>query len=123
MKKTYREVIRDIKKGEVWENERIKIYIDDNNKLRIIFKNVSTDGCIGIMIDLDDIFTLQRKEYDFIEAWKAYKEGKEIESLESGTKFKKIDDMNKYYMEGLKFWQMCSSMEINDISNKWYIND
>lgn len=123
MKKTYREVIRDIKKGEVWENKRIKIYIDDNDKLRIIFKNVIKDDYVGIIIDLNDMFTLKRKEYDFIEAWEAYKEGKEIESLESGYRLKLIDNKDMYYSEINNKWINEDSIDFDEINSKWYIND
>ena len=75
IEKTFREVIADIKEEEVWENElmlikKINSYIYIENKNGWI-------ECKCITIREDLIFTLQRKEYTFEEAFKAFEEGKE----------------------------------------------
>lgn len=122
MEKTFREVIRDIKEGEVWECTRKDARI----------KRIRLDGILvfdyGHLITEDrsairstDKFKLQRKEYTFEEAFKAYEEGKEIESCEK-VSYKKIDE-NSYLMNGVKYDSEDTMLSINEIRGKWYIND
>ena len=121
MEKTFREVIADIKEGEVWENElmlikKINSYIYIENKNGWI-------ECKCITIREDLIFTLQRKEYTFEEAFKAYEEGKEIESCENGYKYLQ----NTFTYPGNEQWLCFRNSEqmftTDAIRGKWYIND
>lgn len=122
MTKTYREVIKDIKKGERWIGEYFAIYMKMNGTLCIYFHKTSKN-CGGIVIEESDMFTLQRQEYDFIEAWKAYKEGKEIKSLESGDKLKLIDGKDMFFWTYENEWEEIKSIQYDEINGKWYIND
>ena len=90
MEKTFREVIADIKKGEVWECLGIKITKDSDSIQMLGF------GKNTIFMDSSRIFNLQRKEYTFEEAFKAYEEGKEIESCYSQYKYKKEGGLDLY---------------------------
>lgn len=112
MEKTFREVIADIKEGETWESRILKIFIEYGCvKIHFNDENIRIkDDYIGIRINEKDKFKLQRKEYTFEEAFKAYEEGKEIESCNQGRKYKKGTEQFE-------------NMLISDIQGKWYINN
>lgn len=102
MEKTFREVIADIKEGEIWEGgnpSKIRIRCSPQG---IEISGLDNWGYIGKNV----IFKLQRKEYTFEEAFKAYEEGKEIESC--SFRYKKINDeilyinIEKGYKDTLK---------------------
>lgn len=116
MKKTFREVIATIKEGEVWVNEVSPIS----------FIRLREDGVLDFNenegVNLYNTYTLQRKEYTFEEAFKAYEEGKEIESRYNQYKYKKIDGVDAYSKTGNDLYK-ADSFGINEISGKWYINN
>lgn len=103
MEKTFREVIADIKEGEVWECGHILITKSNDG---IELKGMSS--CSSYFTDDNKIFKLQRKQYTFEEAFKAYEEGKEIQSISSDKIYQKERDY------------LFASYEI---SKKWYINN
>ena len=123
MEKTFREVIKDIKEGEVWENENRKITINDLGEIFI------EDKITGLRSFNPKVkYKLQRREYTFEEAFKAYEEGKEIESIRTKVKFKKKDDAQLFYkFEHMKKWAIMDedteTFSIDAIRDKWYIND
>ena len=125
MEKTFREVIADIKEGEVWESENTLTQIYTRNDVLIIdFKEEVTTEIVKIPADAK--FRLKRKEYSFNEAFKAYEEGKEIESKHSKYKYKKIDNEDHVYIKETDYWLKRIEDEIisfNEIRGKWYIND
>lgn len=100
--KTFREVIADIKEGEVWVNEIAPIN----------FIRLREDGVLDFNknegINLNVKYKLQRKGYTFEEAFKAYEEGKEIQSASTDKIYHKEKDF------------LFASYEI---SKKWYINN
>lgn len=105
--KTFREVIADIKKGEVWESEEKIISLMNTNDVVITLKN--RDRRINLMGFVSStLYHLQRKEYTFEEAFKAYEEGKEIQSASTDKIYHKEKDF------------LFASYEI---SKKWYINN
>lgn len=124
MEKTFKEVIADIKEGEVWESHCKRIICNQFGDLKI--ENISKEG-FGpyILVNPNNTFKLKRKEYTFEEAFKAYEEGKEIESCK--YRYKKINDeilyinLEKGYKDTLKEVQMFFTLE--EIKGKWYIND
>lgn len=83
---TFKEVIANIKDGEVWvctrENARVKEIKkngEGNNSVTgFVFGQTLVDT--KAFIQGTDTFKLKRKKYSFTEAFKAYEEGKEIES-------------------------------------------
>lgn len=75
MEKTFREVIADIKEGEVWELDQFEIECYKTGT--IVIRSTLTGKVFGF--EKKDRFKLQRKQYTFEEAFKAYEEGKEIE--------------------------------------------
>ena len=126
--RTFKEVIANIKEGEVWENNKMnlvikliegRIYIGDRYENEVV-------GFIGQYIPLTLKFELQRKKYSFEEAFKAYEEGKEIESCE-GCKFKRCDKdvvlIIDFAGDKIKRSSCEELFSIKEIRGKWYIND
>lgn len=64
-------------------------------------------------------FRIIKKEYTFEEAFKAYEEGKEIESCYSGVTYKLQHGGSDCFGGG----QKTSTIAFNEIRGKWYIND
>ena len=124
MKKTFREVMTDIKEREVWICETLnrKIIKGDDGVIEIRKLNDKTFDNISALIFNDEIYELQRQQYSFKEAFKAYEEGKEVESCYSQYKYKKINGVDLYS----KFENVlcdADSFGINEIRGKWYINN
>lgn len=112
--KTFREVIADIKEGEVWECGHILITKSNDG---IELKGMSSYS--SYFTDDNKIFKLQRKEYTFEEAFKAYEDGKEIESCYSGDKYMIQHGGSDCYADGSK----TGTIGFNEIRGKWYINN
>ncbi|MGG7144919.1 hypothetical protein ACQPVP_15870 [Clostridium nigeriense] len=108
MEKSFREVIADIKPGEVWKLNQFEIKCHKTTGT-IVIRSTATGKVFGF--EKKDRFKLQRKEYTFAEAFKAYEEGKGIESCK-GIYYKK--DYETEYDE---------SISMDEIRGKWYIND
>ncbi|WP_283695771.1 hypothetical protein [Clostridium perfringens] len=70
---TFKEVIANIKEGEIWESEEYKIIYFDNTI------GIQSKGKIeyGVYPKTDSKFRLQRKSYTFQEVFKFYEEGKQ----------------------------------------------
>lgn len=116
---TFREVIANIKEGEVWErvdgeyisnrielkNGQLKQYNFWNGKMSFTLKEA------GVIFD-KTLYKLKRPQYTFQEAFKAFEEGKEIESCESGDIYNTTEEDVEYKL----FYGY-------EIQGKWYIND
>lgn len=121
---TFTEVIANIKEDEVWESYYVAIY-KKNGGISISFKegksySMHTFSC-------STKYKLQRKEYTFQEAFKAYEEGKEIEYC-NGTKYKKIDNEDHYKGEyDVRFCSKSCEYDywfgFDEVRGAWYIND
>ena len=116
---TFKEVISQIKEGEVWESkyQRIEI-IDKYIKISSIdfdeYDLEETTFAKGyIVVKQDSLFRLQRKEYTFEEAFKSYEEGKEIESCVNGECYLKERDEHNSYKD----------FSFSQIRGKWHINN
>ena len=131
---TFREVIANIKDGEVWQSNRNSSRVRNIKIIRSVVGDPMIEFDFGgnyeyssYAIKLEDTFTLQRKVYTFQEAFKSYEEGKEIESLVEGQKFKKIG-AGDYYFDFDKEqyihleWDR-DIFSITCIRGEWYIND
>lgn len=120
MEKTFREVIADIKEGEVWEcrSKYIQRFADGIQ----IYHKEKGKSTPSMLMRNNDKFKLQRKEYTFEEAFKAYEEGKEIESCYSQYKYKKEGGLD-LYSETENEWYGEDNFEIDEIRGKWYINN
>ncbi|GAA0817549.1 hypothetical protein [Clostridium tertium] len=114
---TFKEVIENIKEGEVWEST-VKTVSLINGAINIERKNeIET---YYIYIKESELFKLQRKEYTFQEAFKAYEEGKEIESCYTATKFCENEYLeNNVYAD----WKLGVRFKVDEIKGKWYINE
>ena len=125
IEKTFREVIATIKEGEIWENEIYSISKDaDGLSIKRLDKYIQKDIKDTPYMHLYDktLFELQRKQYTFEEAFKAYEEGKEIESCYSQYKYKKEGGLD-LYSKTENEWYGEDSFEIDEIRGKWYINN
>lgn len=124
---TFKEVIANIKEGEVWENpkNRIKrIFINEIGNIHLE-GNETFSINYSTCVKSDSLYTLQRKEYTFEEAFKAYEEGKEIESC-AGMRYKKINSVDKYFSTHSNEWVKAHNdilFNMIEIRNEWYIND
>lgn len=120
MRKTFKEVIADIKEGEVWKtiynNWDIKS-VELKNGFLIIKRG--NDGSLYIHERCE--FTLQRKKVSFTEAFKAYEEGKVIESCVNNYKIK-IGSFS-YDGEWLNLRNSERIFTVDMVKGEWYIND
>ena len=126
IEKTFKEVIADIKEGEVWESKIGKKVYLKGDKLFIDFNHEVTIS--GAMLPLNEALTLQKKQYTFEEAFKAFEEGKEIESLASEIKYRRFDKKVSLFAggENKNFSGINNDnaiFSINEIRSKWYINN
>ena len=120
--KTFKEVIRDIEKGETW------VTVENGYRL----KSISCGEDRGILefnysnetrtfnVDVNQEFVLDRKSYDFDEVYIDLLNGRIIES-ESGNKFI-MKDRKIYKLEGIHE-VLCSNIECTDILGEWYLFD
>ena len=123
--KTFKEVVRDIKRGETW------VTVENGHRL----KSISCGEDRGILefnysnetrtfnIDVNQEFVLDRKLYDFDEAYIELLNGRVIES-ESGNIFFMNDGKICKAEEGsdILFPKIeCPNIECTDILGKWYV--
>lgn len=129
--KTFREVIATIKEGEVWESVQDCFQLKEisctegmiNFRLEGVFiEKTDKSNVVDTGVGRGQTFKLQRKEYSFEEAFKAYEEGKKIESCYSQYKYKKEERLD-LYSKTEDEWYGKDSFEIDEIRDKWYIND
>lgn len=129
MEKTFQEVIRDIKEGEVWVQTKEncvtrKISCVQGEIILGLSQYRSSFGTLGS-------YSLQRKKVTFQEAFAAYEEGKEIQSVSTGLKCKKrrlpYDTKVKdyCYYDDIIFTQLkeLKAFGIKEIRGSWYINE
>ena len=104
---TFREVIANIKEGEVWENDTERI-------IGLSFGRIEIEWLKGDrnIINLNLGYTIKRPQYTFQEAFEAFEKGKEIKSCESGY----IYNTTEEGVEDRLFYGY-------EIQGKWYIND
>lgn len=121
---TFKEVIANIKEGEVWESD--VSYISKRKGVVDIWDNKPSKTVKSILDDA--LFILQRKQYSFEEAFKSFEKGREIESCESKLKYKIYEDEfiritnstdDKKWLRG----NDDRNFTVSEIQNKWYIND
>ncbi|MGU8921404.1 hypothetical protein ACV3UV_11905 [Clostridium perfringens] len=121
---TFRKVITNIKEGETWESEN---YIIKCSHKVISIETKNGEIFNGIAFCDAVLFTLQRKQYSFEEAFKSLKDGKEIESVVSGRGFKTRNSVSKYVLNNREIVDKVNDefrlFSYNEIRNKWYIND
>lgn len=118
---TFTEVIATIKEGQIWESDYVTIY-KKNGGISISFKKGKAYGMHTFSCRTK--YKLKRKEYTFQEVFKAYEEGKEIESDFNCYKYKKINgkDMRLKYMEE-EWEENFGGFDMLEIRGAWYIND
>ena len=118
--KTFKEVIRDIKKGETWvtTDKKYKLksitWEEDSRGLEFNY----SDSSKVFSIDPNQEFVLDRKLYSFDKAYIELLNGCVIES-ESGNIFI-MKDEKIYKIERTDMF-ICSNIGSTDILGKWYI--
>lgn len=121
---TFKEVVAKIKEGETWESTN---YIIKCSHRVISIETKNGEVFNGIAFCDAILFTLQRKQYSFEEAFKSLKDGKEIESVVSGRGFKTRNSVSKYVLNNREIVDKVNDefrlFSYNEIRNKWYIND
>lgn len=125
--KTFREVIADIKEGEVWESHCKKIigFKDGDFEIR---DNAGHKFGNAVLIRNANKYRLKRKEYTFEEAYKKAKEGAEIQSLASNIKYKKYDENTMMFKDkDMDDFAGISNdnaiFSVDEIQGKWFINN
>ena len=125
--KTFKEVIRDIKKGETW------VTMDKKYKLKSITWGEDSKGLEFNYSDLNRVFNidpnqefvLDRKSYDFDEAYVELLNGNVIESefgnmfIMKNEKIYKVEEVGEFLCANTE----CSNIECTDILGRWYIFD
>lgn len=127
MEKTFREVIRDIKLGEVWVSMYKRILCFDG-EIRIEKNDKMTKDVTEFVFNDYSKYKLAHKEYSFSEAWNAMYEGKTIQSKVSKIRFKKIinNERDIYvipYEDDDKRVYTMDCLAVREINNPWYILD
>ncbi|MDU4051205.1 MAG: hypothetical protein E7H33_09835 [Clostridium perfringens] len=126
---TFKEVIANIKEGEVWEVVKEQYGIRKvwmlHGDLRI---ENNTDKAITC-IDGNGKFKLQRQRHTFQEAFESFKQGKEIESC-SGTIYRLNKATEEVHIIETQYENRTTIycfgdvlFRCDEIQGKWYIND
>ena len=123
--KTFKEVVRDIKKGETW------VTMDKKYKLKSITWEKDSrglefnysDSIRNFFIDPNQEFVLDRKLYSFDKAYIELLNGRVIES-ESGNiffmkdgKMYKVEETSDILFADIE----CFNIKSTDILGKWYV--
>lgn len=126
--KTFQEVIATIKEREIWVCEKFnrKIIKADDGIIEIRKINNETFDHISALLFSDEKYKLQRKEFTFEEAFKAYEDGIKVESVFSGISYEKansvsLDIVGEYSVTLENEKELMFS--IGEIRGKWYINN
>lgn len=117
--KTFKEVIRDIKEGEVWESYAKTIKLYKNGAIEIIEKGGRRQSCFSF--NDSNKFNLRRLKVSFTEALESFKKGKEIESVYGKNKYRQ-SEMNMFVNE--EYFESCRPcISMNELTEEWYINN
>jgi len=130
MEKTVLEIINDGYTGKKYIHEcGTVVYVDCENTLRFDYRKSNrkpSSDAIGSRIVLDMKLKEYRKEYTFVEAFKAFEEGKEVENCEE-CRFKLIDKDNTliidYAGDEMEYSNKTELFSVKEIRGKWYINE
>ncbi len=115
LKLSFQEVIARIKENEIWTDGVKYIKLTSKGKIEMNFDT----------IDLNSKFKLKRQTYNFAEAYKKFKEGFVVESLETKLMFKKENNINYFKDINENEWKIFiySVFNEDEIDGKWYIYD
>lgn len=122
---TFKEIIANIKEGEVWENKKnrvVRIYINEEGNITLEGDDYGFSINYSTCVDPNSIYKLKRKEYTFEEALKICQNDEKKTMESSITRY-----VYKIYKKGffcfdsdLKCW-VCSQINYEEVVNKWYI--
>ena len=121
-KKSFIEVVRDIKQGEVWATrDTLDIETISLSVLgQLVITRRGSKSELFIPTN-EKIFTLRKQVYTFNEAWKALQEGKEIQSVRSQLIFKKHRGIYQVEHLGVRVEEECLMIDTRDMEEGWYI--
>lgn len=126
---TFREVIANIKEGEVWEVTKETYSIRKVWMLHGDLRIENNTGRTITCIDTDVKFKLQRQQYTFQEAFESFEEGKEIESC-GGTIYRLDKATEEVHIIETQYENRTSIycfedvlFRCDEIQGKWYINN
>ena len=123
--KTFKEVIRDIKKGETWvttdKKYKLKSITWEEDSRGLAFNY--SDSTRNFFIDPNQEFVLDRKLYSFDKAYIELLNGRVIESESGNIFFMKDGKMYKVEEESdILFADIeCFNIKSTDILGKWYV--
>lgn len=127
--KNFREVIRDIKEGEIWENEKCEIFIDKENDGVSIKKKEGHFYCEEICISNKNKFKLKQQPVTFEEVLNSDKMCKvEHELIDKNEIYSKMDGFTRdgYTLITNLFKSMSDHLyteEFREVikNGKWYL--
>ena len=99
---TFKEVVANIKQGEVWESIYTKILLDKFGDIEVVWEDERIRKQYAFAKDTK--YKLKREKVNFQEAFKSYEEGKEIESARTSTKYKEEKGLMMFYSCIYKRW-------------------
>ena len=121
MKKTFVEVIKEIKIGEIWEND-FKLITRDELGITVMSKG--TVATRRMIFNEGIFYKLKNNTVSFEEAFKAYENGKTIKSLiGEKTEYKKIEKYDLWFNETNNTWNNNYDFDIEEIRGEWEIVD
>jgi len=121
MELLFKDLVSRIKTNEVWEDENFTIELVMGD-IEIRHKEGFED-CAAICINPNGIFKLRRNEYTFNAAFEAYKEGKEIESIKSGYRYQIRGGIDCFHGIAADCWYQGTQFSVDEIREKWHINN
>lgn len=126
MSKTFQEVMKDIKPGEIWECTDKDVYAIKSVEMcgeKII---ITQDHRVDTRLVIHEDARFERKEITFSEAFELYQKGKEIQSLISGNRYVILNGFefigypsNSEWCQSFRYNQFSS----NEIQGGWSINE
>lgn len=115
----FRDVIANIKENEKYECEGFTIENLKNGTIEI--KSAKTNRAFGFL--KDDKFTKIQLKVDFSKAWKAYQEGKIIESAETGDKYQKCKTHMLIKKKDTNYFGKCTIIYPKELEGEWIIQE
>lgn len=123
MLKTFKEVQEIIKPNQIWESETAKLYLNKEFDLAIELKN--NESVSGFVISNEAKYKLRRERVTFFEAFKAFEEGKIIESCKSGWAYQEVN--SEYYVKSphSRYWKPWDdeTFDILEVKREWFIGE
>lgn len=123
MEMKFRDVINNIKEGEVWVNKNAHRRL---KSVECLYGNITfylDDFYKSFGVNLNDEFILERKEFDTGYAIQEFKKGKIIESVYDNGIFKmENNEIYKLEKDGV-WWKYKYPFNVEQILHNWYVEN